>query len=299
MSSRQPISRRAFVGRTAAGLAGALAVPGLVSAAPVRRTAADLVPLGRGVRVSRLGLGTGSHGGGVQRGIGQQEFNRLVAHALDRGVTFFDTADNYGGMHEMLREALRGVPRDRIQIQTKIPFNKYPDPLRELDRFRQEVGTEYFDSVLIHCTVTRAWPQEQQRLMDLLAEAKARGIVRSHGVSVHGLDALHGATETEWSDVTQVRVNHNGHYMDGPSARYGSPGERDTALPLIQRLHQQGKGVIGMKLIGNGDFTDPEVRRRAIHYVMGLPYVDAVVIGFKTPAEIDEAMVNMERGLNG
>lgn len=299
MSSRQPITRREFVGRTAAGLVGALAAPGLAAAeASAPLSAVAPVVLGRsGVRVSRLGMGTGSDGGSVQRTVGQQGFTRLVRHAVDRGITFFDTADNYDGMHEMLREALRGVDRERLQIQTKIPFDRYDDPLRELDRFRREVGTEYFDSVLIHCTLTRAWPEEQKRLMDLLAEAKRRGVTRSHGVSVHGLHALRGATETAWSDVTQVRVNHSGHMMDGPTGRWKEPGDRDSALPHIRRLHESGKGVIGMKLIGNGDFTDPEVRRRSIHFVMGLDYVDAVVIGFKAPAEIDEAIERMDEGL--
>ena len=298
MKSR--MSRREFMGRSAAGLFGAMATPGIASAnSAARRTAVDAVVLGKSsVRVSRLGLGTGSNGGSVQRQMGQEGFTRLVRHALDRGITFFDTADNYGGMHEMLREALRGVDRDRIQIQTKIPFDKYADPLKELDRFRKEVGTEYFDSVLIHCTLTRAWPEEQKRLMDLLAQAKQRKIVRSHGVSVHGLHALAGATTTSWPDVTQVRVNHNGHHMDGPTGRWKEAGDRDAAIPHIRRLHRDGKGVIGMKLIGNGDFTDPEVRRRSIHFVMGLDYIDAVVLGFKSPAEIDEAIDNMNDGLN-
>jgi 1-deoxyxylulose-5-phosphate synthase len=300
MSSKQPITRREFVGRTAVGLAGALAAPRLASA-EVRPplSAVGPVMLGKsGVRVSRLGIGTGSDGGSVQRTMGQQGFNRLVRHALDRGITFFDTADNYRGMHEMLGEALRGVDRERIQIQTKIPFNRYDDPLGELDRYRREVGTDYFDTVLIHCTLTRSWPEEQKRLMELLAEAKRRGMTRCHGVSVHGLPALRGATEIDWSDVTMVRVNHNGHHMDGPTGRWREEGDRDRALPHIRRLHQAGMGVIGMKLIGNGDFTDPAVRRRSIHFVMALDFVDAVVIGFKSPAEIDEAIATMDEGLS-
>jgi 1-deoxyxylulose-5-phosphate synthase len=299
MSSKQPITRRAFVGRTAAGLVGALAAPGVASAgvrAPL--SAVDAVSLGKsGVRVSRLGLGTGSDGGSVQRTMGQEGFTRLVRHALDRGITFFDTADNYGGMHVMLREALRGVDRDRIQIQTKIPFNRYQDPLRELDRFRREVGVDHFDSVLIHCTLTRSWPEEQKRLTDQLAEAKRTGVTRSHGVSVHGLEALRGATETAWTDIALVRVNHNGRHMDGPTGRWSEPGDRDGALPHIRRLHRSGQGVVGMKLIGNGDFTDAESRRRSIHFVMGLDFVDAVVIGFKSAAEIDEAIERMDEGL--
>jgi predicted aldo/keto reductase-like oxidoreductase len=300
MDKWQQISRRQFIGRTAAGVVGVLGAPAVAAAAPtVRRSAADRVVLGRsGIGVSRLGLGTGSNGGSVQRGVGQEQFTRLVRHALDRGITFFDTADNYGEMHEALREALRGVPREGIQIQTKIPWERNPDALRELDRFRREVGTEYFDSVLIHCTRTARWPTELARMMDQLAEAKQRGLIRSHGVSMHGLEPLEATVRTRWPDVAQVRVNHNGHHMDGPTGEWKEPGNRDAALPHIRRLHAGGKGVIGMKLIGNGDFTDPEVRRRSIHSVMRMPFVDAVVIGFKSPAEIDEAIRNMNEGLS-
>lgn len=299
MNGKQPITRRRFLGRAAAGLAGVVAAPDLLAAPPAKRSAADAVVLGKsGLRVSRLGFGTGSNGGSVQRALGQDGFTRLVRHTLDRGITFFDTADNYGGMHEMLREALRGVDREAVQIQTKFPWDRYDDPLRELDRYRREVGTDYFDSFLLHCTLSGAWPSELARMMDAMAEAKAKGLIRAHGVSVHGLKSLEAATRTGWIDVAQVRVNHNGHHMDGPTGRWREPGDRVAALPHIRRLHESGKGVIGMKLIGNGDFTDPEVRRRAIAFVMGLDYVDAVVIGFRTPAEIDEAIANVDAGLN-
>lgn len=300
MDRKPEITRRHFLGYGAAGLVGVLAAPRGVSAGTLsaRRTAVDPVALGRsGVVVSRLGIGTGSNGGRIQRELGQEGFTRLVRHALDRGITFFDTADNYGEMHEMLRTALRGVDRDRIQVQTKIPWNKYEDPLRELDRFRSEVGTDYFDSALIHCTRTAEWPKEEARLMDTLHEAREKQMIRSYGVSMHGLAPLEATTRTSWPMVAQVRVNHNGVHMDGPTGKFGEQGNRDAALPRIRALHDAGKGVIGMKLIGNGDFTDPEVRRKSIHFVMGLPYVDAVVIGFKSPAEIDEAIQNMNDGL--
>jgi hypothetical protein len=54
-----------------------------------------------------------------------------------------------------------------------------------------------------------------------------------------------------------------------------------------------------MKLIGEGQFTTPEDREKAMKFVMGLGCVDAVTIGFKSPAEIDESIERMERALNG
>lgn len=295
---RRKITRRDFLGKLALGGVAVTGLPGLAHASALR-SATDKVVLGKsGVQVSRLGMGTGSNGGSVQRAIGQESFNRLVRHALDRGVTFFDTADNYGEMHEMLREALKGVDRESIQIQCKIPHGKYDDPLKEIDRFRREVGTDYFDTMLIHHVGKASWPDDLERLMDQLETAKEQQIIRSHGVSIHGLAPLEAAVPVDWIDLALVRVNHRGHHMDGPTGAWAEQGHRDEALVHIEKLHDNGKGIIGMKIIGNGDFTDPAVREESIRFVMGLDFVDAVVIGFKSPQEIDEAIDRINAALN-
>ena len=137
-ANHEKISRRRFLGALAAGSAGIAAMPHFLSAAKtVKLSAIDQVPLGKsGIKFSRLGFGTGSMGGRVQRELGQAKFTALVRHALDRGITYFDTADNYRGMHEMLREALKGVDREKIQIQCKIWPGRHEETLKEIDRFR-------------------------------------------------------------------------------------------------------------------------------------------------------------------
>ena len=295
------ISRRRFIGGLVAvgtGVAAGARRPDAAAGAP-GRTATDLVPLGGvGVKVSRLGLGTGSRGGRVQRELGQQAFTKLVRHAIDRGITFIDTADNYDGLHEMVHEAIRGVDRTRLQIQCKISATKYPEPLKEIDRFRREVGTEYFDSFLIHCVRTPDWPAEHRRLMDQLDSMRARGIIRAAGVSIHGLPPLRAAAAAgAWGDVRLVRVNHNGQSMDNLTGDAKRPGDVSEVVRHVRTMHAAGKGIIGMKLAGNGDFTDATVRRAAIEFVVGLGCVDAMVIGFKAPAEVDEAIENVNRAL--
>jgi predicted aldo/keto reductase-like oxidoreductase len=295
---RRNMTRRDFLGRLALGGVAVTGLPRLARAS-APRSATDKVILGKsGVQVSRLGMGTGSNGGSVQRALGQNGFNRLVWHALDRGITFFDTADNYGEMHEMLREALKGVDRESIQIQCKIPHGRYDDPLKEIDRFRKEVGTDYFDTMLIHHVAKASWPEDLKRLMDQLETAKEQQVIRSHGVSIHGLAPLEAAVPVEWIDLALVRVNHNGHHMDGPTGAWAEQGNRDEALGHIKKLHDNGKGIVGMKIIGNGDFTDPAEREASIRFVMGLDFVDAVVIGFKSPQEIDEAIDRINAALN-
>ena len=291
------ITRRRFV-KTSLVATGALALPSLNMCTAKQKTATDVVSLGEsGIKVSRLGMGTGTNGGNVQRSMGQPAFTDMVRYALDQNITFFDTADNYRDMHEMLRQALKGVDRDTIQIQCKIPHGKYENPLQEIDRFRQEVGTDYFDTMLIHCTRTADWVEELKSLRDDLDTAKEKGMVRAVGVSMHGLLPFNATVETDWGDVRLIRINHNGAHMDGLRGDWREAGRVPQVVEGIKKMHAAGKGIIGMKLIGNGDFTDAEVRKESIEFVMGMEAVDAVVIGFKSPQEIDEAIVNMNNGL--
>lgn len=291
------ITRRQFLGRAAVATASIALFSDCQSIFTKKgvKTATDLIPLGKsGIKVSRLGMGTGTNGGRIQREMGQKAFTAMIRHGIERGVTFIDTADNYNEMHEMVREAIKGLDREKLQIQCKIPGSKYDDPLKELDRFRFEIGTDYFDSFLLHHAHTPDWPEKEQRIQDLLEEAKHRQIIRSHGVSIHGMPALNAADRaTPWIDVAFVRVNHNGRHMDGVEGKFGEPGLRDQALLKIEKMHREGKGIIGMKLIGNGDFTERRDRVESIRFAMSLDYIDAAVIGFKSTQEIDEAIATI------
>src|SRR5215510_13918716 len=116
-----------------------------------KRSATDWVTLGKSnVKVTRLAFGTGTFGGRVQRELGQDGFTRLVRHAYDNGIRFFETADTYGGMHEMLGIALKGIPRDRYALMTKYrtPPPQGVDPAERLDLYRRQLNTEYFDIML-------------------------------------------------------------------------------------------------------------------------------------------------------
>ncbi len=292
------LSRREFLQISAGTAAGIAGFPGIVraGAGKPRRRASDQVVLGQsGIRVSRLGMGTGTISGKIQRELGQEKFTGLVRYAIDQGVTFFDTADSYNEMHEMLRTALKGVDREKIQLQSKIFWNKYDDPMKEIDRFRTEAGTDYFDSFLIHCVMNADWVDTQKYLMDLLDEAREKRIIKARGVSIHGLEPLAATSTLNWGDVRLVRINHNGRNMDKIRGR---EVDVNGVVGNIKKMHDAGKGIIGMKIIGEGNFTDPKVRQESIKFVMGLDCVDSVIIGFKSPEEIDEAINNMNKYLS-
>lgn len=299
---RREITRRRFMER-AAVLAGAVSLSGLGLQAyadeETKRTAVDQVPLGKtGLKLSRLGIGTGTKGGSIQRGLGREGFSRLLRYAYDQGITYIDTADSYK-THEMVREAIKGLPREKLFIQTKMPG--LPEkPLEVLDRYRKELGVDYIDSLLLHCAVRKSWDEERKRLVDAFETAKEQKIIRAHGVSIHSLPALARSAELDWVDVHLVRINPQGAHIDTPAERWEAKSNAShlpAVLEQIKAIREKRHGIIGMKLIGNGDFTKAEDREKSIRFAMECGLLDAVVIGFKSPAEVDEAIQRINSAL--
>jgi predicted aldo/keto reductase-like oxidoreductase len=292
------LTRRDFLGQSAAAV-GALAAGGLLARAADEprklKSAADQVTLGRtGIKTSLLGMGTGSTGvqhSSNQVKLGQEKFTRLVRYAYDRGITYFDTADQYGS-HIFLREALRGLPRDKLYIQTKTRAVTADQARADIQRFREELGVEYIDTLLMHCMTKDSWPTDFRPVMDALHDFKAKNWVRAVGVSCHGMDPLRAAVKSDWVEVDLARIN-----PVGKEARMdGTPEE---VVPCLRSMHEQGKGIIGMKILGEGTFKTPEERLKSLRFVLGLGCVDAMVIGFESPEQIDEITRLIETALRG
>ena len=293
------VSRRDFL-RTTTTAAGALIAGGsLHPVKAAKQSATDWVTLGNsGIKVTRLAFGTGTMGGRVQRELGQEKFTRLVRHAYDRGIRFFETADNYDQMHEMLAVALKGIPRDTYKLMTKYRLRETDTPQITLDRFRRELNSEYFDILLLHCVRTPEWPEQFKALRDAFDEFKDKKAILAHGASCHGLLPLRAFPGTKWLDVALLRVNHNGTRMDSLGGRDTDQGDVKEVVAHVKKVRGQGTGVIGMKLMGEGQFRTPEDRDKSLEFVMKLGAVDAVTIGYKSPAEIDEAINRINTHLN-
>lgn len=296
MNTRR-LSRRQFLRRTSA--AGALLLSGsfLKAQTPLKRTAADQVTLGStGIKLSRLGMGTGSNSGHVQYELGQDGFRDLVHYAYDQGITYFDCAHNYATF-DWIGGAIKGLPREKLFIQSKV-WGKPENVLSAIDEHRKIFDTDYVDSMLIHCMTHNGWTDDMKRIMDGFNEAKERKWIRAKGVSCHSLPALRGAVQTGWTEVHLVRVNPKGVFMDGEDEN-GGMGHHpiQPVLDQLKEMQAKGRGVIGMKIIGNGTFVKPEDRERSIRFAMSRPELNAVVIGFKNRSEIDEAIRRMNSAL--
>jgi aryl-alcohol dehydrogenase-like predicted oxidoreductase len=293
------IQRRSFLKQSALG------VSGLLVGAPLARAAAKqehfdpyaTVPLGRsGLKVSRFCLGTGMTGGKRESNhtrMGQEKFNALVHGAYERGVRMYDLADSYG-THPYAAEALKGIPRDRYQIVTKIWFRPggIPEPERPdadvvVNRFLKELRTDYIDLLLLHCAVSANWPQELRRQMDIVSKLQAKGVVRAKGVSCHSLVALSAAATEQWVDSVHTRINPFGIAMDGPP---------EQVVPVLRQMHANGKGVVGMKIIGEGKLRDDEEKKdQSIRYPWTQGLVDLVTVGFEKTAELDDFAVRLKQ----
>jgi aryl-alcohol dehydrogenase-like predicted oxidoreductase len=289
------ISRRHFVktGMAAGAIAGMASLP--LSAE--RATATSQVTLGKsGIKVTRLAFGTGTNNGRVQRNLGQQGFTSLVRYAYDRGIRFFETAQAYPEMQGMLGIALKGLPRESYALMSKVTTDT-ADPQNTIDEMRRQMQTEYVDIMLLHVQQKTTWPTDSLRWQDGISEMEHRDAVRSHGASVHGLPALRQVPGNKWLEIAMIRMNHKGAHMDAEDFHIHGPGNVDEVVEHVKQARQAGLGVISMKLIGEGSFTDHADRQQAMRFAFHHAGVNCVTVGYKSTAEVDEAIENVNLAL--
>ena len=292
----EKINRRAFLYAGAVGLTGyaALSATGILNPGFLPANGlVDQVNLGQsGLTVSRIALGTGSIGGNHQSNqtrLGMTNFIKLAQHGYDRGIRFFDTADSYGS-YPYIKEVLKNVPRDKVTLLGKMwtsndPVNSEPVD-KALDRFRTETGSDYFDIMLLHCMTNGNWPEEKIRYMDYFSKAKQQGLIRAVGVSCHNYDALKVAVDEPWVDVILARINPFQSHMDGTPAQINE---------LLDRARTNGKGVIGMKIFGNGDKTLEKEREESITFAVKKTSIHAMTLGMESIAQLDDAVDRVMR----
>jgi aryl-alcohol dehydrogenase-like predicted oxidoreductase len=277
--------------------AGALVATGRIPGNAARQTATDWITLGKsGVKVTRLAFGCGSFSGKVQRDLGQDGFTKLVRHGYDQGIRFFETAESYGNMHQMLGVALKGIPRDTYRIMSKVTTHDGVNPQEKFDELRKLANTDYFDIMLLHWQHTNTWPTDTLRWQDGILEAESKKAIVSHGASVHGLPALRLVPQTKWLKVAMIRVNHKGKSMDAEDYNTTDPGNVSEVVTHIHQVRQAGMGIISMKLAGEGTFNR-EDRQAAMKFAFKNAGVDCVTVGYKNTAEIDEAIENLNLAL--
>jgi 1-deoxyxylulose-5-phosphate synthase len=279
------MNRRDFLA-TGAAFAGAAALarfPHHLYAGTTRKLATDRIHLGpMKVPVSRLAMGTGTNGWGGSsdqtRKLGVGGLADLLDAAYDEGVTFWDSADEYGS-HAHVREALKHLPRERVTLLTKTHASTEKEARADLDRFRRELGTDYVDILLLHCMEDDDWPRRRQGAMAVIAEAREKGIVKTHGTSCHTLGALRAAAASPWVQVDLARINPAKMHMDAAP---------HTVVSVLRQMKAAGKGVIGMKILGAGGLSHRV--DQALQYALALDCVDCFTIGSESRDQFHDLM---------
>ena len=253
----------------------------------------DKVNLGKtGLVVPRLALGTGTHGyrqSSDMTRMGIENWMKVARYAYDRGMTFYDAADLYGS-HKNIKEILKVVPREKATLLSKIWTNpegwNQDTPRNTIDRFRKETGSDYFDIMLLHCMTNGNWHEEKKPYIEALSEAKQKGIVKKVGLSCHSIEAMKIAANDPWVDVILARINPEGVLMDA------SPAE---VMAVLQKAHENGKGIIGMKIFGEGRLVKENQREKSLQYVLGSKNVDCMTIGMTSIEQVDDAVNRIMR----
>jgi len=291
------MKRREFLARSIAGAGGMLLGTDFVAAGTKKSGTHDpyeRVRLGKTkIKVSRVGLGTGMRGGGRQSNhtrMGEDKFNALARGCYERGIRLFDVADLYG-THPFLAGALRKMRRKDYVISTKIwwrpggiPEKGRPGADVLVERFLKELNTDYLDLVLLHCVVSEKWPTELNGYMESLARLKKKGLIRAHGLSCHSLAALEASVNESWVDSVHARINPYAVKMDVKKVE-----DVPSVEAVLKALRKQGKGVVGMKIIGEGVFRDSDEKRNgSIRYALESGCMDAMVVGFEKINELDD-----------
>lgn len=269
--------RREFLVRSVSAAGAAWFFPKSILNALAEQTlagkfsASDTVTLGStGIRTSRLAMGTGTVGVGHhshQTALGIEGLSNLLRNGYDHGLRFFDAADSYGS-HPHVAEALKHVPRDKVTLLTKSWARDAAGMRADLDRFRRELGTDHIDICLMHCLTEADWTDRYRGAMDVLSEAKQKGVIRAHGCSCHSIEALQAAAKSPWVELDLARINPVGAYMDA------DPG---VVVSVLKQMKSAGKAVVGMKILGQG--TLRERQDEAIKYALSIGVLDAFTIG--------------------
>jgi aryl-alcohol dehydrogenase-like predicted oxidoreductase len=215
--------------------------------------------LGRtGLKVSVAGLGCGGPSRLGMRNDPQTAGDAvaLVKRAIDLGINFLDTAQNYG-TETIVGQAIAGVPRDRLVISTKktLPAKDHPAPETEIVKGLEQslslIGTDYIDVYHLHGVEPKDYRFAKERLLPAMRRLKEQGKIRSIGMTEgFVVDPAHSVLQESlelglW-DVVMVGFN-----LLNPSAR-------KTVFPLTLK---HGIGVLNMFAVRRA-LSQPDVLRK-------------------------------------
>jgi len=289
INRRKFLEQSAVLGAAAALPLGAFAADAPAPAAKSIRRASDVIELGpTKIKVSRMGVGTGTYGAGHSsnqiRALGVNGVADMLTAAYDKGVFLWDTADAYG-THEAVKAALKKVPRDKVTIVTKTDAWTSDKAKEDIDRFLKELGTDYIDILLLHTRLRTNWDELDKEAMVVMSEAKKKGVLRAVGMSCHSVGAMKTAANCDWLDICMARLNPAGERMDA---------EPEVVLPAVLDVRAKGKGVIGIKVLGEGTLVEDRLDE-ALKYALTKNALHCFSLGCESTAQVMDNINRIEK----
>lgn len=234
-------------------------------------------------RVPVVGLGTGPSG----MGLSDEEAVALYHAAIDRGVTYLDTAPGYGRAHVQLGQVLPSR-RDEVFLVTKTYAATAADALRIHEQSLRDLQTDHVDLLYSHCV--GSFDPEQLLAPDGvfagLREIQRRGWTRFIGFTAHHHPAkARTVLDRIQVDAVMLAMNYADHHTYGFEER------------LLPSAHSLDLGIAAMKVYGGARGMDYQTPRpsalgershhAAFRYALGLPGVAVAVIGMYSIAELE------------
>jgi aryl-alcohol dehydrogenase-like predicted oxidoreductase len=243
--------------------------------------------------VPQLAMGTGTVGTNMssnQTRAGMKNFVDVFRRGYERGARFADMAEGYGSM-PFVGEAIKGTPREDWVLLSKMWTHPDGSPAQvavrpKIEEYLQMIGTDYVDILLLHCMTAGDWNRTRTHYMEGFSRAKEEGLVRRVGISCHNLEAMRTAASDPWVDVIMARINPFGSKMDGSV---------EAVEEVLRLAHANGKGVVGMKIFGEGTRVLDTEREEALRYVVAAPFIHSFTIGLEKVTQVDDAVERVLR----
>ena len=288
------MDRREFLRRTAMAGVGLGLLP--LSEA----TASEPPSVKRYVRLGRTGLEISDIGFGGSR----LREEKLVHHALDRGINYFDSAESYTGgtSEEVLGRALRGK-RDRAVLVSKLKAgarSSREEMMRTLEGSLSRLQTDRIDIYLNHAVNDVARLQNPE-WPEFVAQAKQAGKIRFAGMSGHGgrlVECLDHALDHDLVDVVLVGYNfgQDPAFFQRFTSRLDFVAVQPDLPRVLAKAVEKRVGVVAMKTLRGGRLNDMRpyesakgtFPQAAFRWVLSSPNVHALVVTMKSTEMIDE-----------
>jgi predicted aldo/keto reductase-like oxidoreductase len=280
------ISRREFIAATAA--AGTLAAGAADTTLPTR-------VLGKtGARVSILAFGSGSRFLSYKE---EDQAIEAVTKALDLGITYIDTADDYGRGHlaeQRIGKAIKGR-RDSIFLATKLTNRDGNESQRIVEESLKALQVDRLDLLHIHALTTEedlAMIEAKSGPLEQIIKMRDQKITRFIGITCHAdPTVLKTALERHDFDCTQMALNAGTVAMMNGGGKRGmvpNPAMKSSfetvALPVALRKKM---GVLAIKIYAQDALIGQAVPEKLLYYTLSLP-VTAAVVGMPKLEHIED-----------